>query len=61
MRRSLMDILCCPVCKGELALDVKNENEKEILEGELLCVTCGVTYPIHEGIPNLLPRTSKTK
>jgi uncharacterized protein YbaR (Trm112 family) len=56
-----MDILCCPVCKGELVLDVKNENEKEILEGELLCVTCSVNYPIHEGIPNLLPRTSKTK
>ena len=61
MRRSLMDILCCPVCKGNLALDIKNENEKEILEGELLCSTCDVIYPIHEGIPNLLPRTPKTR
>jgi uncharacterized protein YbaR (Trm112 family) len=61
MRRSLMDILCCPVCKGDLALEVKNENEKEILEGELLCATCGVNYPIHEGIPNLLPRIPQTK
>jgi uncharacterized protein YbaR (Trm112 family) len=61
MRRSLMDILCCPVCKGDLALEVKNENEKEILEGELLCATCGVNYPIHEGIPNLLPQTPQTK
>jgi uncharacterized protein YbaR (Trm112 family) len=56
-----MDILCCPVCKGDLALEVKNENEKEILEGELLCAECGVNYPIHEGIPNLLPRTPQTK
>lgn len=61
MRRSLMDILCCPVCKGDLALEVKNENEKEILEGKLLCAVCGVNYPIHEGIPNLLPLTSQTK
>jgi uncharacterized protein YbaR (Trm112 family) len=61
MRRSLMDILCCPVCKGDLALEVQNEDEKEILEGELLCAVCGVNYPIHEGIPNLLPRTPKTK
>jgi uncharacterized protein len=61
MRRSLMDILCCPVCKGDLALGVKNENEREILEGELLCSACGVNYPIHEGIPNLLPRTPQTK
>jgi uncharacterized protein YbaR (Trm112 family) len=27
----------------------------------LFCGACGVNYPIHEGIPNLLPRTSQTK
>jgi len=61
MRRSLMDILCCPVCKGDLALKVDKEDEKEILEGGLLCSACGVNYPIHEGIPNLLPITSQKK
>jgi len=61
MRRSLMDIICCPVCKGDLVLEVQQENEKEILEGGLLCAVCGVNYPIHEGIPNLLPRTPQTK
>ena len=61
MRRSLMDILCCPVCKGDLALKVEKEDEKEILEGGLLCSACGVNYPIHEGIPNLLPITSQKK
>ena len=61
MRRSLMDILCCPVCKEELVLTVEEENETEILEGELLCAVCEVTYPIHEGIPNLLPQTDKIK
>jgi len=55
MRRSLMDILCCPVCKGDLELSVTDENEKEILEGELHCAACKVDYPIREGIPNLLP------
>ena len=50
-----MDILCCPVCKGELTLHADTENEKEILEGELHCAACRVEYPIHEGIPNLLP------
>jgi uncharacterized protein YbaR (Trm112 family) len=57
MKRSLMDILCCPVCKGDLALHVDEENEKEILEGSLHCASCSVDYPIHEGIPNLLPPT----
>lgn len=55
MKRSLMDILCCPVCKADLALRVDKENEKEILEGALRCAACRVEYPIHEGIPNLLP------
>ena len=55
MKRSLMDILCCPVCKGDLTLQVDEENEKEILEGVIRCAACRVEYPIHEGIPNLLP------
>ena len=50
-----MNILCCPICKGELTLHVDTENEKEILEGELRCAACRVEYPIHEGIPILLP------
>ena len=61
MRRSLMDILCCPVCKGDLSLNVEKEDEKEIIEGELSCAACEVNYPIHEGIPNLLPQTSQKK
>lgn len=59
MKRSLMDILCCPVCKGDLALRVKTEDEKEVLEGDLHCAACRVDYPIHEGIPDLLPRTNQ--
>lgn len=55
MKRSLMDILCCPVCKGDLTLHVAEENEKEILEGELRCAACRTEYPINDGIPNLLP------
>lgn len=50
-----MDILCCPVCKGDLSLHVDTEDGKEVLEGTLHCAACRVDYPIHEGIPNLLP------
>ena len=49
------------MCKGDLTLEVRNEDEKEILEGGLFCAVCGVNYPIHEGIPNLLPQTPQTK
>lgn len=56
MKRRLMDIICCPVCKGDLLLSVREENAEEILEGDLTCSACTVIYAIHEGIPDLLPR-----
>ncbi len=56
MRRSLLDIICCPVCKGDLQLEVEEENPEEIICGKLTCKACNVDYPIEEGIPNLLPR-----
>jgi len=55
MKRELMDILACPVCKGKLELSVEEENEKEIVTGSLYCPKCNVNYPILETIPNLLP------
>jgi uncharacterized protein YbaR (Trm112 family) len=59
MKHSLLDILCCPVCKGDLVLRIEKEDEKEILEGGLHCAACNVEYPIHEGIPDLLPRQTR--
>jgi uncharacterized protein YbaR (Trm112 family) len=55
MKRDLLDILCCPVCKGDLCLSVKKESKMEILEGGLRCRACRTDYPIEDGIPNLLP------
>ena len=55
MRKDLMDILACPMCKGELQLNVDEENEEEVLRGALFCAACNETYPIDDGIPNLLP------
>jgi len=50
-----VDILCCPVCKGDLSLAVTREDAKEVLEGALRCGRCSKGYPIEDGIPNLLP------
>lgn len=55
MKRDLMDILCCPMCKGDLVLNVEEENEKEIVKGTLYCGKCNEYYPIDYGIPNMLP------
>lgn len=56
MKKDLMDIICCPTCKGDLILTVEKEEKNEILKGLLTCKKCTVDYPIEEGIPNLLPK-----
>ena len=55
MKEELMEILVCPVCKGDLALTVTERDEVEIVTGTLYCKTCDYYYPITETIPNLLP------
>ena len=55
MKKELMDILVCPVCKGELELTVEEENEQEVVAGSLYCRQCNERYPIEDTIPNLLP------
>jgi uncharacterized protein YbaR (Trm112 family) len=55
MKKELMDILVCPMCKGELELTVEEENEREIVTGSLYCTRCDLRYPITDTIPNMLP------
>ena len=55
MKRDLMDILVCPMCRGTLELTVDREEQEEIIEGNLRCQSCEEEYPIRNTIPNLLP------
>lgn len=55
MKKDLMDILVCPVCKGELELRVNEEAGDEVISGSLYCGACDESYPIEDTIPNLLP------
>lgn len=59
MKRDLMEILACPVCKGDLTLTATREDGDEIVEGSLRCAACDETYPIEDAIPNLLPPSSR--
>ena len=59
MKKKLMDILACPVCKHHpLDLTVAKEDADEVLEGTIRCTKCNVDYPIEDGIPNMLPPES---
>lgn len=59
MQHQLMEILVCPLCKGEITLTVAEEQDGEIISGELRCDACNETYPITDGIPNMLPRDQR--
>lgn len=56
MNDDLMELICCPDCRGDLKLEEsKRDATGEILQGTLACQTCNHRYPIDDGIPNLLP------
>ncbi|PKB68101.1 MAG: hypothetical protein BZY81_02780 [SAR202 cluster bacterium Io17-Chloro-G4] len=60
MKKSLMEILACPMCKGDLELKVEAEEGEEVITGSLFCGKCDETYPIEDAIPNLLPPQIRT-
>ncbi len=60
MKKNLMEILACPVCKGELELKVEADDGDEVITGSLFCGKCDETYPIEDAIPNLLPPQMRT-
>jgi uncharacterized protein YbaR (Trm112 family) len=60
MKKELLRILACPVCKGDLQLKVDKEEGDEIVTGSLYCSACNYSYPILDTIPNLLPPEEQT-
>lgn len=46
LQKKLLDILACPVCKGKLILNEKDQ--------ELLCNLDRLAYPIRDDIPVML-------
>ena len=55
MKKDMLDILCCPICKKYLILKIEKE-EDEILEGFFICKKCNKKFSIIDGIPNFLPK-----
>ena len=54
MRTDLLEILRCPVCRGELTLRSDQTADGEVVRGLLTCTKCRETYPIEDGIPDML-------
>ncbi len=50
--QELLEILVCPVCKGELQYDREGER--------LNCHACRLSYPIKDDIPIMLPEEAQS-
>jgi len=65
VKHRLLDLLCCPQCRGDLTLDVFQANPsdagQEIVEGKLNCASCSAVYPIIGGVPRMLCGTLLTE
>ncbi len=46
IKKELLDILCCPKCKGDLELTAAGDG--------LICNNCKLLYPIKDDIPIML-------
>ena len=49
--KKLLDILACPLCKGNLHYQQDPE--------ELICKTDGLAYPVRDGIPVMLEEEAR--
>jgi SAM-dependent methyltransferase len=52
MKSSLLAHLACPSCSADLV--VRGGAGGEIVDGELVCLGCAVTYPVLRGIPRFV-------
>ena len=50
MHETLIDILVCPACRGELSWTVAERDGGDLLEADASCQGCGAGYPVREGI-----------
>ncbi len=48
---SVLDILACPICKGELIYDREGD--------ELICLACRLAYPVRDQIPIMLEEEAR--
>ncbi|MEK7818717.1 MAG: Trm112 family protein [Bacteroidota bacterium] len=53
LSKDLLEILCCPKCKGELNYKLE--------ENKLICKNCNEDYSVVDDIPIMLPKSQEEK
>ena len=60
MKDYLVKVLSCPVClDSPLQLKISGQKNREVIDGILLCLSCGRKYPIEEKIPRMIPEDNE--
>lgn len=54
MKQSILKIVVCPMCQGELSLTIDAQAGEEIEAGSLSCGRCSKAYPVRNGIPRFV-------
>jgi SAM-dependent methyltransferase len=55
VKERLLQFLACPLCHASLDIQTRRRDDEEILEAHLECSACHRGYPVHGGVPRLLP------
>ena len=51
-----ISLLSCPMCQeGALVVSTDSGGDRTLREGELICESCETTYPVRDGVPDLIP------
>ena len=54
MKKWVLELLCCPACRGEIELQEETQKADEIESGYLQCLQCGNAYKIYNFIPRFV-------
>ncbi|WKZ19241.1 MAG: methyltransferase domain-containing protein [Candidatus Jettenia sp. CY-1] len=54
MKKSLLDIICCPECLETFSLLHTIEKGNEVISGSLFCRKCNSQYPVLDGLPIIM-------
>lgn len=55
MKKSFLQLMVCPLCRGTLACESFQATEGGEIESGVIACECGASYPLIGGIPRLLP------
>ncbi len=61
MRREAIEFLACPQCGGSFDVHAERSEGKHIMEGSLICLQDGCSFPIVRGVPRFADQVDEVE